>query len=194
MSAMLRNSEVESRGESTSLVVVVHGFIPSARFMDGLHRRIRELDENADLLAPRWRWFSLHDPTDVAEALVECISRAVRQQELSGKAYRRIVLVGHSSGTLLLRKAFSYACGHYEDGPRRPQLRPRESWVDRVERIVLLAGMNRGWSLSPRPQNMLWLKWLALRALAFGLGLVSSSCRRARRSSSTSSSNGTRWR
>jgi hypothetical protein len=33
--------------------------------------------------------------------------------------------------------------------------------------IILLAGMNRGWSLVPKPSKMSWLRWVTFRTLAW---------------------------
>lgn len=52
--------------------------------------------------------------------------------------YDDIILVGHSTGSLLLRAAYLQAAGR---DPRQPHTVP---WSDRVSRIVLLAGIGRG--------------------------------------------------
>lgn len=52
--------------------------------------------------------------------------------------YDDVVLVGHSTGSLLLRAAYLQAAGR---DPRQPATVP---WSDRVSRIVLLAGIGRG--------------------------------------------------
>ena len=58
--------------------------------------------------------------------------------------YNRITLVGYSMGALIARKML--VCLHSGcEADYGASLRPRE-WKSRVDRLVLLAGMNRGWA------------------------------------------------
>jgi hypothetical protein len=69
--------------------------------------------------------------------------------------YDTIILVGYSKGALLIRKAFVYGHGRIEDlETESGELRDPVPWVALVERFVLLAGMNRGWTLRYRPKEM----------------------------------------
>lgn len=76
--------------------------------------------------------FSVRDPYDLANELHALVTR------LSHKADRKIVLVGHSAGGLLVRAAYLISAGAF--GNREL----RNSWHDRVDRIVLLASIDRG--------------------------------------------------
>ncbi|HEX5809469.1 MAG TPA: hypothetical protein VFY25_12455 [Anaerolineales bacterium] len=67
--------------------------------------------------------------------------------------YKRIILIGYSMGALLIRKAYVYGKGSEEDR-QIPNNTTANEWTKHVERIILLAGINRGWSLDNRPKNM----------------------------------------
>ena len=70
------------------------------------------------------------------------------EQAWQARGRPRLVLIGHSIGALLLRQAFL-------DGS--------QTWGPSVSRIVLLAGMNRGWDISGRkPLDMGWLRYLQI--------------------------------
>jgi pimeloyl-ACP methyl ester carboxylesterase len=82
-------------------------------------------------------------------------------QLVSERGYERIHIVGYSMGALLLRKAYVYGSGSVEDFPfsagTRATSRAPQEWVKRVERFVLLAGTNRGWSHDDPPRELpLW--------------------------------------
>jgi pimeloyl-ACP methyl ester carboxylesterase len=89
--------------------------------------------------------------------------------------------VGYSKGALLIRKAFVYGHGRVEDLEAvRGEARSAMAWVRAVERIVLLAGMNRGWTLRHRPAQMPIRRFWALK-LAKQLGRVTGTGRLMRR-------------
>jgi pimeloyl-ACP methyl ester carboxylesterase len=89
-----------------------------------------------------WGWLSNTDPVDIATGIHQQIKKKFAQ-----KSYARVVIVGHSMGALLARKA--YLIG------RKEATDDRDHWTKKVRRFVLLAGMNRGWSISgPRPLDL----------------------------------------
>src|SRR5207244_4069973 len=95
-------------------------------------------------------------PNDIAAGLNTAIQEVDAQH-----SYRRIVLVGHSIGALVTRKAFLYARGAAVDtkDPTGSPLPGRQpvGWASKVVRMVLLAGTNRGWDVSgQKPLDMGW--------------------------------------
>ncbi len=110
---------------------------------------------------------SMARPMDVVASLVDEIDRAWEAKTRGGAAgFEHIVLVGHSMGALFARKVYVAACGEYAEARFEPELRaslqrlpgtrkdpigeliqPRP-WAAAVRRIILLAGINRGWSIS----------------------------------------------
>jgi pimeloyl-ACP methyl ester carboxylesterase len=96
--------------------------------------------------------FSFANAASLARSVFEEIDRMVVRKAAAGAEYDDIVLGGHSIGGLLARRIYVLACGEtekapFEDSPE-DSLEPRKDWADKVTRIVLLAGMNRGWSIS----------------------------------------------
>jgi predicted esterase len=105
-----------------------------------------ELRKKGDILAVNYPGFVLSNavPDVIASEISEAVASAVERGR-----YERVVLVGYSMGALLVRKAYLYGRGDVGVGHA-----PRP-WIARVDRIVLLAGMNRGWShRADRPLDM----------------------------------------
>ena len=77
-------------------------------------RVIAEAMPDADQLVPDYAagLFSQADPFLIAESLVRSIADAVEAKKKGGSPpYHDIILVGHSLGALLVRKAFVWASG-----------------------------------------------------------------------------------
>ncbi|MET1112137.1 MAG: hypothetical protein ABWX67_11485 [Allosphingosinicella sp.] len=100
-------------------------------------------------------------PEAIAANLLDAVDVLVREGNASS-----IVIVGHSMGSLIARKLAILAHGETDSAPFEAGLeRHREAkpWAGRVERLILLAGMSRGWS--PTAAHA----WL----IATGLAIVS---------------------
>lgn len=120
---------------------------------------------DADVLAPRYfdsrlGVLSNANPYEQADALEVAIHR-----QFESKPYEHVLLIGHSMGASL-RKALVWAHGEEADRPAR---RGRRDWARKVERFVSLAGINRGWTINPRPENM--PRWRAMMC-RFGLAVA----------------------
>jgi pimeloyl-ACP methyl ester carboxylesterase len=156
----LKNTVPEVHGESACLVVAVHGWTASSSKLEHIRTSIREAIPDADLLFPDYPagLFSSADPVEITEALVRSIADAVKMRKSKGHAYKEIILIGHSLGALLVRKAYGFARGQNQDhsGYLRPTSQP---WGDLVSRIILLAGTNRGWELRQKAKELSWMKW-----------------------------------
>jgi alpha-beta hydrolase superfamily lysophospholipase len=108
---------------------------------------------------------SFADPNDVVGDLAVMVDGAWDAAAKAGRPYESIVFVGHSMGGLLARKLYVAAVGEQRrdgrvEAPFEPLLKQRlqpgkpledvqaRPWAARVDRIVLLAGINRGWQVS----------------------------------------------
>lgn len=147
---------------------------------------IEEKLPDADVLVPYYpSWlFSNADPVEITENLLFIIDEAVKDRKLEneGDGYEEIILIGFSMGALLVRKLYVFARGKTEDSKTELEIDAME-WADKVSRIILLAGMNRGWSVHPKPQDMGWFRCLGIRFLTklgwlLGFGRLIRSVRR----------------
>lgn len=150
-----------------TLFILVPAFRGRMSDLDEVERVIRE--ERPDAVIRRLRYpsrvFSNASPLDIAEGLSDAIERLV---EGDPARYGSIVLVGFSLGALMVRKAFLYGLNRAEDFPGWCEATPAREWVGRVERIILLAGTNRGWTLENYRGEMSRPAWLLTRmALEF---------------------------
>jgi hypothetical protein len=88
------------------------------------------------------------DPALIAGQLVDRISELVRSRP---GGYSDIVLVGYSSGSLIARKVVVLAHGGMGEAFEPAVARfagSAQPWADRISRVVLLAGLARGWSVN----------------------------------------------
>ncbi|MGR9145684.1 alpha/beta fold hydrolase (plasmid) [Rhizobium leguminosarum] len=125
----------------TFLVVLLHAYDQTPARMGQLASAVRTWRPDCDILAPALPLsvFSLADPERVAQTIMSEIS-AVEQQH-----HQRIVLIGHSIGAVLARRV--WAASHGVSVGSEP-LRMPQSWASKIDRIVQLAALNRGWIIS----------------------------------------------
>lgn len=144
---------LEARGASSHLVVLLHAYSLTPDSLFHVRKAVMEAWADADIFAPRLpaSLFSFADPVTVVCNLLEEIDAIwARRKEEHGTPYRSITIVGHSLGALLGRKLYVYACGETTEAPfeKNTASQKKREWAEKVDRIVLLAGMNRGWSIS----------------------------------------------
>ncbi|RDZ25947.1 hypothetical protein [Lysobacter silvisoli] len=166
---LVRPARTEHRLERGSaetadtLVVAVHGLPGVARFSGALDLIARTLPE-ADRLIFDYKTGGARGYASNARAaaVADAIERGIHEQFKRGQ-YRRVILFGYSGGASLLRKALVWGYGEDEDRAPFGRKHARRPWVEKTERMVLLAGINRGWSVEPRPALMPWPTYLFIR-------------------------------
>ncbi|CCJ07990.1 alpha/beta hydrolase [Methylocystis sp. SC2] len=136
---------------------------------------------DADLLVPFYdaAIFSNADAFLLASRLDELLQSKFEERQKRGREYKKIILVGHSIGALIIRKAYMYGLGATEDHPVYMRTTKQRPWTTRVERLILLAPMNRGWSLSPKPKHMTWINFI-FYSFIMGAGQATGSARLVR--------------
>lgn len=143
-----------------ALVVVLHGLNGSPSGMRGVVAAVRAAFPGATIFCPRLPYafaLSLALPEQISASVVGKIDTLMARGD-----HDRIVLVGHSLGSLVARKAAIIAHGEFFDAPFEPGLEEfvgKRPWADRIDRIVMLAGLARGWSLSAARNPLMAALW-----------------------------------
>lgn len=134
-------------GKAQRLVVVIHG-MAGREPISPVFDLVSTTFAGDDILDVRYDASPLSNanPYDIADKVEMEIHAAHQRAD-----YQSIVLVGHSMGAMLARKVLLW--GHGEEADRAGAKGVR-SWVGKVERVVSLAGINRGWSIEPKPERM----------------------------------------
>ena len=150
-----------TRSGAKSLLVFVPGLLAERLPYAELLSRL-EQDLGQDWRVLWWdsglRWWSRRPMAEAGHRLR--VRLRAEWDDIGG--FKRIVLVGHSLGGMVVRHAYLLDSGVYAD-----VLGPHE-WVAKVERIVLLAAPNRGFQMSNLPFVYRWL----LRLFGGPLGLT----------------------
>jgi pimeloyl-ACP methyl ester carboxylesterase len=175
---------LERHGQHNKLYVVLHRYCSSPKALLPIRRAIRKIDPDADIYAPRmpfagWLgWLCLRDATTVVRDLIASIDRIVEDRNSQpGPGYQAINLVGHSMGAVLARKIAIIAHGEPQLAAEDRNLyapfeaefeayaKSPRSWARLIRRLVLMAGMNRGWSPSSAMNWLTAIKWRASTAI-----------------------------
>ncbi|MFO0706422.1 MAG: hypothetical protein U0412_06175 [Nitrospira sp.] len=146
------------RNARQTLVVILHAYTKTPEDMSGVIEKVtHSFQSRPDYFCPLLpiHRFSYANPNQIVIKLLSRISDIVGEE--ADQKYEKIVFVGHSAGALLARKTYICACGETTTSgglfaPFEPEFtKSKEAnywWANRVSRIILLAGMNRGWSIS----------------------------------------------
>ncbi|TFZ50922.1 alpha/beta hydrolase [Serratia proteamaculans] len=147
--------ETSSAITKKDLIVLLHGFNGSADNMKYINA----------IILNKWRRQGRSDPILVIPSMPlsltafsdpYLITKEVFDQinstwENNKNNIEDIYFIGHSTGALIARKVYIYACGQTPRVPFDPLFIGSAAvpWASRVKRIVLLSAMNRGWTISP---------------------------------------------
>ncbi|WP_332856101.1 alpha/beta hydrolase [Duganella sp. S19_KUP01_CR8] len=148
---------VATGSKEAILYVLVHGLDAQKEEQQAYWQTIRTLllryGDVATLSYPA-HTMSNADPDAIAIAISSRV-----QAQWEQKQYTGVVVVGNSMGALLARKAMLYSAGKTTgQTTQHPAWQGTASpWSTSVKRLILLAGMNRGWDLSgQKPGDMRW--------------------------------------
>jgi pimeloyl-ACP methyl ester carboxylesterase len=148
---------VERQANSTELVILLHALLNRSDRLSDVREVIRNEFPHADMYAPELGVKNLWCRTaaeDIVADVTEAIDRLYAARALT-EPYQSITFVGHSIGAVFARKIAIIAHGEQRNdsgevpAPFESALaafRDQRVWARSIRRIVLLAGMNRGWS------------------------------------------------
>ena len=148
-------SQLTQRGSGRELAIVLHGPHGSPEEMQGVSKAIEERSEDIDILAPILPYggfFGLFRTTSVEQIVRDVVEEidktlANRESRGDGGAYERLILLGYSCGAVIARKIAIVVHGETAEAPFVKDLKGLERpWAGNIERIILLAGMSRGWA------------------------------------------------
>lgn len=143
----------EESPNSNTLVVIIHGLSGRSALLE-VETLAREVYINSDFL------FSTYKPCLLCNIDTYRLTNLIEQKIHSlhsANQYERIVLIGYSMGPILLRKALVWGHGYEED---RISPQGQRKWVDKVERFVSIAGVNRGIAFDFNNKNLPFYRWL----------------------------------
>ena len=150
-------------GRSRELIVVLHAFRQTPARMAAVRSELCKLRPDADHFVPQMPtgMFSRADPEEIAQHLCERIEKIC-----AATPYHHVTFVGHSIGGLIARMIYVLAREH--DLARNID----NGWSTKVTRVVLLAGMNRGWQVGHHLSMPNAVIWTIGTVLAKGLHLI----------------------
>lgn len=186
--------EIQPKSRSRELVIILHGWTSTPAVMKDVRAVIGGRPEtgetaslpDADIIVPTFNRpgatradgrlsflgtirsiFSNVSCYELAWDLVCLIEAALEERaKRDGGEYERVILIGHSIGALIVRKAVVFAHGQTQDAPIKPAPAAKP-WAAKVKRVILFAAMNRGWRSDQRLSYMGRTTWYFLRTLDF---------------------------
>ena len=136
------------------LAVALHAFTLNSSSLSPVARVIQKTIPNASCLVPDLPLglLSTANPTRIARRVMGLIEAKIAfRKSHDWPPFEEIILVGHSLGALLARKIYVLAGPESADAPFEDSpegvLSPEKPWFGSIKRIILLAGMNRGWTI-----------------------------------------------
>ena len=156
-----REGGLFATADADVLAVLLHAFDQTPESLERVAAVVREEHPASVIFAPPLPigTFSSADPVEIAAGLVRRIDDQVeaRQTQPDGGSYRSIILIGHSAGAVMARKIWALAHGATPSAGIDPAR--RRPWARKIDRIVLLAAMNRGWMISSALDPLARLLW-----------------------------------
>jgi alpha-beta hydrolase superfamily lysophospholipase/tRNA-binding EMAP/Myf-like protein len=138
------------------IIVVLHGYAQKPKKYESVKKVIAECYPDAAILLPAlgMTTFSVADPDIIVAKVLKLIDGEYAKALSSNNGLfkdTKIIIVGHSTGAVLARKLYVAACGENPDAPFEKAYSENKDprvWATQVDRIILFAGMNRGWTLN----------------------------------------------
>jgi pimeloyl-ACP methyl ester carboxylesterase len=164
--------EFESHGSSSELIVVLHGLGGSRKNLEGILTAIRVEKPDADIFCPHLPYggplgaFTRAPMQGVVLRLMREISRHWDARRAKGAPYQSITFVGHSLGGVIARKLVILAYGETPGTAFEPEFaayRQPSAFAPAITRIIMLAGLSRGWSVSSTDSWLTAFAWSVMQ-------------------------------
>lgn len=148
--------------ESKTLVILLHAVGQNRESLMPIEDALKgKFPEGVDFFRPDLplSYVSKASANEIVAELIARVDNIWEERKAKGDSYEKVIIVGHSMGALLARKLYVAAYGEDADAPFEPELKDnkligavplteRREWTRKNVRIVLLAGINRGWTVS----------------------------------------------
>lgn len=151
---------MEKQKVSPPIVLIIHGFASHKEKYAELKEIVEKSYPGCDPIIPYFPLplFSTIQPNKIVNDLLQVLDKAWKEYLLISYPEDlppEIIIVGHSAGCLLARKLYIVACGETENCLFEHDVnnkQPKE-WAKHVSRIILLAGVNNGWTTTHHLNN-----------------------------------------
>ena len=133
---------------------------------DSFQNAPEENTGNVEIYCPDFtKELSIFSTCDLNDLVTKILTEIDLRYE--NREYTKIYIIGYSMGAIIARKVYICACGgRLEMSSKGYSNQKPKNWVSKVDRIVLLAGINRGWTINHHlslPTAVFW-------SLGAGLG------------------------
>jgi flavodoxin len=135
-----------------TMIVIFHGYAMKTSQYNSLVKTITTAIPNSIIIVPKMPLsiFSCADPNKIVNDILNQIQNKWENLADSVQKSLKIIFIGHSTGALIARKLYIVACGENQDAPIEKEINATSTrvWAKNVERIILFAGINKGWTLT----------------------------------------------
>lgn len=157
-------------GQAKTLVILLHAIGRDGESLKDVETALAEsLPSGADFFRPDLplSYISNVSANEIVAQLLMRVDEIWAERKAKGASYEKVIIIGHSMGALLARKLYVAAYGENASAPFEQDLKDsldinraapltfRREWTKKSVRIVLLAGINRGWTVS---HHMSWTR------------------------------------
>jgi len=141
LSSEIFKKSQSKQSKSNTLVVIVHGLRSSPAAFTAFAEDC--IKSSSDIYIPKMPYGKVVSSTPTAN-IVDNLNAKITQL-ISTNNYDKIILIGHSFGAQIIRALYCAAWIPKSGSPNDYSIRQNSTWVSKVERIVYIAGMHRGW-------------------------------------------------
>lgn len=162
---------IQTLNTTSQIVLIIHGFATPAKRYSEIKKIAEESYPNARIIIPDFSLplVSTSHPNKIVNILLQEVDKAweeISSKQIANDPLPEIIFIGHSAGCLLARKLYIVACGESRNCPFENSVENKNTkiWAKQVVRIVLIAGINNGWTTTQHLNNK--------RSIGIGVGIM----------------------